>query len=68
MNKSDCLPVNIDTNNMADWNNQQKNQGSGGGNTFLLQENDFFLLLETGGKIILNTGTSNTVWSNQIKQ
>lgn len=48
------------------WENEIKH-GSGGGDSFLLQENGDYLLLETGDKIILTEGTGDTVWTYQQK-
>lgn len=61
------ISVIVCLNNMSLWTNQEKNQGGQGNNTFLLQEDGFFLLLESGGKIILNTGFIDTIWTNQTE-
>jgi len=50
---------------MATWTDQLENTGNTSGNTFLLQEDGFYLLLEDGGKIILNTGLPSVIWTDQ---
>ena len=53
---------------MATWTDQDENTGGGGVDTFLLKEDGFFLLLENGGKIILQEGVDPTpVWVDQQK-
>lgn len=52
---------------MATWTDQLENQGGAGANTFLLQENGFYLLLEDTGKIILELGTGPIIWTDQVK-
>jgi len=63
------------------WSNQQKSSSSFDGQSktlstfddgvdFLLEENSFFLLLESGGKIVLDQSTNyknKSVYTNQTK-
>jgi len=52
---------------MANWTNQDKNQGGGILPTYLLKEDGDFLLLEDGGKIVLTDGVVAITWTNQTK-
>ena len=55
---------------MTAWNNQNKNTSNfsniekSSTASFLLKEDSFYLLLESGDKIVLSYGTD---WSNQTK-
>lgn len=59
------------TKNTSSFSNATKHSAGASWDTkgFLLQENTFFLLLETGAKIVLNWGTTKNTssWTNLTK-
>jgi len=59
------------TKNTSSFGNQSKNTSTiDDGVDFLLKEDEFFLLLETGGKIVLNQSTNakeHSTYTNQTK-
>ena len=59
------------TKNTASYSNDTKHTAGASWDTlgYMLQENTFFLLLETGGKIVLNWGTTKNTssWTNITK-